>query len=100
MKTEDESRIPYLLVGIGVGAIGGLIAALLARKETREKVVAQGSQSLDYIKEQGKKLQERSIEAVKKGRNFIGCLRHESVESTAEGERQAYEEEPRDIVGG
>ena len=100
MKTEIESRILSLLLGIGIGAIGGLIAALLARKETREKVLERGSKSLDYLKEQGQRLRESSKEAVKKGRNFIGCQCHKSVESTAEGKRQAYEEERREGMGG
>jgi gas vesicle protein len=93
MKTETEPRIPALLVGIAVGAIGGLIAALLARKETREKVLERGTKSLDYLKEQGQRLRESSKEAVKKGRNFIGCQCHESVAPTAEGERQVHETE-------
>lgn len=100
MKTEAEPRIPSLLVGIGVGAIGGLIAALLARKETREKVLERGTKSLDYLKEQGQRLRESGKEAVEKGRSFIGCQCHESVESTAEGERQSYEEERREGIGG
>jgi ketopantoate reductase len=100
MKTNGETKIPSLLVGIGVAAIGALIAALLARKETREKVLAQGSQSLDYLKEQGQKLRERSKEAVQKGRDFMGCQCHESVQSNTEGERQAYEKARRGGMGG
>jgi gas vesicle protein len=100
METKIDSRISYLLVGIAVGAIGGLIATLLARKETREKVLERGSKSVDYLKEQGQRLRESGNEAVKKGRNFIGPQCHESVESTAEGERQVYEEERRERMGG
>ncbi len=100
MKTETEPRIPSLLVGIGVAAVGALIAALLARKETREKVLAQGGQSLDYLKEQGQKLRARSKEAVQTGINFIGCRCHESEQSSTEGERQAYEEARREGMGG
>ncbi len=100
MKTERESKIPATLVGIGVAVIGALVAALLARKETREKVLAQGSQSLDYLKKQGQKLREGSKEAVKKGRDFMGCQCHESVQPNTEGERQAYEEARREGMGG
>lgn len=95
MKTNGTAKLPYAAIAFGLGAIGGAISVLLARKETREKVLAQGSQSLDYLKEQGKKLRERSEEAVKKGKDFVGCLCHDPAQPTAEGERQAYEEERR-----
>lgn len=100
MKTNGGAKLPYAVIAFGLGAIGGAISMLLARKETREKVLAQGSQSLEYLKEQGQKLRERSKEAVEKGRDFVGCLCHESVQSTAEGERQASEEERRQAMGG
>lgn len=100
MEKNAEFRISSLLVGIGVGAIGGLIAAFLARKETREKVFERGTKSLDYLKEQGQRLRESGKEAVKKGRSLMGCQCHESVEPTEEGARQAYEEERREGMGG
>jgi gas vesicle protein len=89
METKAESGISFLLVGIGIGAIGGLIVGLLARKETREKVFERGTKSLDYLKERGEKFRESTKDAVKKGGNFLGCRCQESVESTSEGERQA-----------
>ena len=36
MTTNGESKFSYLLIGLGLGAIGGLMAAMLAHKETRE----------------------------------------------------------------
>jgi len=36
MTTNSESKVSYLLIGLGLGAVGGLMAALLVRKETRE----------------------------------------------------------------
>jgi len=100
MKSETESKIPYWAVGIAVGAVGSIVAALLARKETREKVLEQGSKSLDYLKERGQKLRETSKVAIEKGKNFIGCQCHESAQENSEGERQAHAEEKRDIMGG
>ena len=100
MKTNGSSKLPNAVIAFGLGVIGGAMSGLLARKETREKVLAQGSQSLDYLKEQGKKLRERSEEAVKKGRDFVGCLCHDSVNSSAEGEKQADEKETHQGMGG
>ena len=100
MKSETERKIPYLAAGIAVGAVGSLVAAALARKETREKVIERGSKSIDYLKEQGQKLRESSKVAVEKSRNLIGYKRHNSVPEISEGERQAHEEERREVMGG
>jgi gas vesicle protein len=55
MKTNGESKMSFLLMGLGLTAIGGLVAALLARKETRdmlrdsaEGIVAKGKQLVSH----------------------------------------------------
>ena len=100
METKTESRISYVLVGVRVGAIGGMIAALLARKETRQNLLERGTKSFDYLKERGQRLRVSTKEAVKKGRHLIGCQCQGSVETIVEGEEQPYEEERRERMGG
>jgi gas vesicle protein len=55
MKTNSESKMSFVLIGLGLTAIGGLVAALLARKETRdmlrnsaEGIVAKGKQLVSH----------------------------------------------------
>lgn len=71
MKTAVETRIPALLVGIGVGAIGGLIAALLARKESRDLLRERSAKSLEYLNQQANKLRETTEEIVGKGKAML-----------------------------
>jgi gas vesicle protein len=99
MTTNDESKFSYLLVGLGLGAIGGLMAALLARKETRELLRERSINGLDYLNQQAGKLRESAEVIVKKGKEFIGphC---DSVKTDTEAQKQAYEEEKRENLGG
>jgi gas vesicle protein len=99
MTTNGESKFLYLLVGLGLGAIGGLMAALLARKETRELLRERSINGLDYLNQQAGKLRENAEEIVKKGKEFIGphC---DSVKTDTEAQRQAYQEERREHLGG
>ena len=55
MRTNSESKISYLFVGLGLGAVGGLMAALLVRKETREIIRERSRKSLDYLNQQARK---------------------------------------------
>jgi gas vesicle protein len=99
VTTNGESKFSYLLIGLALGAIGGLISAVLARKETRELLRERGRNSLDYLNQRAGKLRESADEIVKKGKEFIGphC---DSVNSVTEAQEQAYQEEKRENLGG
>jgi len=92
MTTNGESKFSYLLIGLGLGAIGGLISAALGRRETREMLREHGRSSLDYLNERAGKLRESADEIVKKGKEFIGPHR-DSVNSDTETQKQAYRED-------
>lgn len=95
MKTNGESKFPFLLIGLGLGAIGGLMAALLARKETRDLLRERSSTTVDYLNRQGKKLRETTEGIVEKGK---GLMRHRCC-AVDEVEKQGYQEERRENMG-
>ena len=99
MTTNDESKFSYLLVGLGLGAIGGVMAALLTRKETRELLRERSINGLDYLNQQAGKLRESAEVIVKKGKEFIGphC---DSVKTDTEAQKESYQEEKREHLGG
>ena len=71
MRTNDDGKIFFLLIGLGIGAIGGLIAALLAREENREALREGGEKSLEYLNEQAEKLRETTEAIVEKGKDLM-----------------------------
>ena len=99
MKNNGASNLPNAVIAFGLGAIGGAISVLLARKETREQVLAQGSQSLDYLKEHGKKFRAGTEGIIAKGKELMSqrCC---SFQATTGNGTQAQEEakpDERDI---
>jgi gas vesicle protein len=99
MKTNGESKFSYLLIGLGIGAIGGLMTALFARKETRELLRERSRKTLEYLNQQGKKLRETTEGVVEKGKELVSHRRG-SVDAATEAENQAYQEERRETLGG
>jgi hypothetical protein len=85
METNDESKFSYLLIGLGLAAIGGLMAGLLARRETRELLRERSGKSLEYLNEKGKKLRETTEGIVKKGKELMSH-RCGSNDSTTEAQ--------------
>jgi gas vesicle protein len=99
MKTREPGKYSYLLIGIGLAAIGGLISALLARKETRNLLRERGRQSLDYFNHQAANLRDAADEIAKRAKDFVGPHR-DSVKTDTAAEKQTYQEEKREILGG
>ena len=104
MTTNGESKFSYLLVGLGLGAIGGLMAAILGRKETREVLRERGGKSLDYLNQQAGKLRETADVVVdgivQQGKKLMACNDSDSVVRTTEAEKQAFQEGKRENLGG
>ena len=91
MKTTGETKFSYFLVGLCLGAIGGVVSAFLGRKETRDLLRERSARSLEYLNEQGNKLWKTTEGIVGKGKAMLsqGCC---SSESTTGNEAQAQEE--------
>lgn len=98
MRTNGESKFSDLLIGLGLGAIGGLMIALLARKETRDSLSESSTKTLDYLNQQGKKLRETTEGIVEKGKELVSrrCC---SGDATTETQKLAHQEDRREDLG-
>jgi len=83
MNNQGSSKLAFGLIAAGLGAVGGALTVLLARKESREYIREHGAKGLEYIHQTGAKLRERSEGLVEKGRELMsGCCA--SVEAKSE----------------
>ena len=99
MTTNGESKVSYLLVGLGLGAVGGLMAALFVRKETREIIRDSSRKSLDYLNQQAGKIRESADVIVQQGKKLLACKRSDSASDSTESEKQTYREDGRENLG-
>ncbi len=89
----------YLLNGLGLAAIGGVMAALLVDKQQRELRERSGK-SVDYLKHQATKLRQTAEVILQEGKKLILCKPSDSVLHSTEAEKQAYQEDRRENLGG
>ena len=97
MTTDGEAKFSYLLLGLALGAVGGLVAALLSRKETRAVILERSGQSLDYLNQQ---VRETAELLVQQGKKLIDCKGSDKVVVSTPAEKQAYQEDKRENLGG
>lgn len=100
MTTNGESKFSQLLIGLGVAAIGGLMAAILVREETRALLSQRSGTSLKYLKQQADKLGETAGVIVQRGKNLLAGNSPNSVDRSTTAEKQAYQEDRRENLGG
>lgn len=85
MKTNGETNFSYFLVGLAVGAVGGLISAVLARKETRDLLRERSAKSLEYLNQQGNKLRKTTEGIVGKSKAMLSQRCCSSEATTGNG---------------
>ena len=100
MTTNGEAKFSHLLIGLALGAIGGLMAVVLARKDTREALRESGGKSLDFLNQLAGKLGETAGLLVQQGKNLLAGNGSDSVDHSTTAEKQAYQEDRRENLGG
>jgi gas vesicle protein len=81
MFRDDEfSGIPYLLIGIGIGMIAGVLLAPQSGQEIRRDVRRRANEGLDYLNQQADRVREGTGKVVTKGKEWI-ARQSESVQS-------------------
>jgi len=100
MITNGESKFPYFLVGMGLGAIAGLLFAPRSGEETRKYLRERSTKGLDTLNQQAGKLRESTEGMVQKGKEIMNRHCCDSVNTAKEAEKQVEEEEGRETLGG
>jgi gas vesicle protein len=98
MITNCESKFPYFLVGMALGAIAGLLLAPSAGEETRKYLRERSAKGLDTLNRQAGKLRESAEGMVQKGKEIMSRHCCDSVDTDKETEKQADQEERRETL--
>jgi hypothetical protein len=91
-------RTTYVALAVGFAA-GGLIATLFARSRVRDLLRERGKDSIEFMKERATRLRAAGEDIAKRAREFVGP-QHNAIETDSEAEKQAYQEEKRNTLGG
>ena len=93
---EDDSKLGYFFLGIGVGIAAGLLFAPKSGDETRRLIRDRASDSADYLKRQSGELRNQATDLVDRSRDTISRHR-DNLTSAVEAGRSAYREA---VTGG
>jgi gas vesicle protein len=92
---EDDSRLSYFFLGLGLGVAVGILFAPKSGTETRGFLKTKAGESTEYIKRRSTDIKESASDLVDKGRSMLSRQK-DQLNQAVEAGKQAY----RDAVGG
>lgn len=88
---EDNSKLSYFFLGLGVGVAAGILFAPKSGSETREYLVTKADEGRDYLKRQSSALRESATDLYERGRDAVGRQR-DQLSAAVEAGTRAYRE--------
>lgn len=92
MADNVGSKITYFLVGLGVGALVGVLFAPKSGQDTRDYLSNKADEGRDFAQKKAKELRERADDLIERGKDLAGRQR-DSINAAVEGAREAYRRE-------
>lgn len=92
MADNVGSKITYFLVGLGVGALVGILFAPKSGDETRDFLAKKADEGRDYAQRKAKELRERADDLIERGKDLANRQK-DAINAAVEGGREAYRRE-------
>ena len=92
MADNVGSKVTYFLVGLGVGALVGVLFAPKSGEETREYLSKRADDGRDYAQRKARELRERAEDLLERGKE-VASRQKDSLSAAVEAGREAYQRE-------
>ena len=92
MSDNAGAKISYFLVGVGIGAIVGILFAPKSGEETREYLSQKADEGKEYAQKKARELRERADDLVERGKQ-VATRQKDQVAAAVEAGRDAYQRE-------
>ena len=99
MKSTNETTFPYLLVSMALAIIAAILLVPRSGPMTLQYILREGRNKLGSFMNRAIKLRD-SVYTVRKKEKQLISRNHNAVEIASEAEKQTYEEQKRNYLGG
>jgi gas vesicle protein len=88
---EDDNRLSYFFLGLGLGVAVGVLFAPKAGAETRGLIRDKANESADFAKRRATELKEQAADALERSKQTI-TRQKDNLSAAVEAGKQAYRE--------
>jgi gas vesicle protein len=89
MPDNVGSKVSYFLVGLGVGALVGVLFAPKSGEDTRDFLTKKADEGKDYAQRKARELRERADDLVERSKD-VANRKKDSIAAAVEAGREAY----------
>jgi len=89
MADNVGSKVSYFLVGLGVGALMGVLFAPKSGEETREYLSKRADDGREFAQKKARELRERADELIERGKD-VAAKKRESISAAVDAGREAF----------
>jgi gas vesicle protein len=94
MSDNPGSRISFFLVGLGIGALVGLLYAPKSGDETRDYLSKKADEGRDYAQKKARELRERAEDLVERSKEIM-ARQKDAVSSAVDAGKETYKRESK-----
>ena len=88
---EDDNKLSYFFLGLGLGVAVGVLFAPKSGAETRDFLRSKAEEGTDFVRRSAEDLRDTAADAIDRGKDSI--RRHkENLSAAVDAGRQAYRE--------
>ncbi len=94
---EDDSKLSFFFLGLGLGVAVGVLFAPKSGSETREFIRDKAGEGVGYVKKRGEELRDTASETIDRSKETL--RRHkENLAAAVDAGKQAYRDAVNDPV--
>src|SRR6202167_447022 len=93
-ENNAGSKVSFFLVGLGIGALVGILFAPKSGEETREYLSSKADEGKEYAQKKARELRERAEDLIERSKEIM-ARQKEAINSAVDAGKETYKREAK-----
>ena len=94
MADNVGSRVSFFLVGLGIGALVGILFAPKSGEETRDYLTSKADEGRDYAQKKARELRERAEDLIERSKEIM-ARQKDAISTAVDAGKETYKREAK-----
>jgi gas vesicle protein len=94
MADNVGSKVSFFLVGLGIGALVGILFAPKSGEETREYLASKAEEGRDYAQKKARELRERAEDLIERSKEIM-ARQKDAITTAVDAGKETYKREAK-----